>query len=213
MGHVSIDDAMTILTSDMEIDNYLREMFRQKCQSAWLGYHCRIFWSLDDDIHDGIMKCNSDETKEWLERLDVLMKNSVIQQEEYDIIDGVVLLKTRMESTYNEGNLVKHLTIDKEKDHSAVTMLRIDSKYLISEVRIIEYDDYYEEMIDTRNPKSHNDTTCVKLTNKRELFREEYHTMPFRPVHNEMLYSLETPKWYMNEARRAQGHFESLSKD
>ncbi len=45
---------------------------------------------------------------------------------------------------------------------------------------------------------------------KRDLFREEYHTIPYQSIHNELLYSLDLPLWFENEARRAKEHFKSL---
>ena len=45
---------------------------------------------------------------------------------------------------------------------------------------------------------------------KRDLFREEFHTIPFKPIHNELLYSPDLPLWYTNRCNEAKEHFDSL---
>lgn len=70
---------------------------------------------------------------------------------------------------------------------------------VVSQVAIIEYDDRIVEMIDTEP---------YRTTYKRDLFRGDL----FRPIHNEMLYSLDTPSWYLNDARKAQRHFATLTQ-
>ena len=109
-------------------------------------------------------------------------------------------------SDYRDDKINQERENRKEKygDFKEMTLFKreidpYDDNTIVEQVAIIEYEDRYVEMINAET---------VRTVYKRDLFRSDV----FRPIHSEMLFSLDTPKWYHNEARRAFEHFESLKK-
>ena len=76
-----------------------------------------------------------------------------------------------------------------------------------------EYEDRYEEDITEAYSGYDSHPEVIRRTVwKRDLFREEFHTIPYRPIHLELLYSLDTPSFLQNEARIAHRHFRDLAQ-
>lgn len=47
---------------------------------------------------------------------------------------------------------------------------------------------------------------------KKDLWKNELHTIPYRPIHLEMLYSPDLPLFFQNEVKKARDHFDALVK-
>ncbi len=219
---IYIKEAIITLTKDEEIDAYLRKRFWRSYECVSMsGDHRTIFAQIVREIQEAnhimLSEIGEDYATKWLQRVDELQRNAIIRWENYSIIDGITTLTSYGQYTYCDGLITERFVTYKNNKYVMTTMWR--ERYprlnpgisiLTSDIKIREYADYYEEEI-TMKHHEHGDYDYIKRTiYKRDLFREEYHTIPFQPVHQEMLYSLDVPKWYQNEARRAQGHFESL---
>ena len=81
----------------------------------------------------------------------------------------------------------------------------------LNSVDVEELEDRYIE----RYPRWENDEIAemeMRTVWKRDLWRDELHTQPFKTIHQELLYSPDLPLWYYNQCREAEKHFEVLLK-
>ena len=247
--------ALQTRITDEEIDQYLRMMVRTLIQNdyteAWMyrrtifdQIHVQVSYTLGRWETEGRIYCANrgetfeDETRieeaedRWHERMTRLQMNSIVRQEDYNIINGVVLLKWSGQYTYNSVESIRECFHTEEnhdverEEHIRTCVLRIiykesrdplwkntrTSDISRSNVVIRDYEDRYEEEImkDHSYRNKYPEVIC-RLIWKRDLFREELHTIPYRPVHLELLYSLDLPVWFKNDARRAEEHFKSLA--
>ena len=221
----NLEEAMRTLTTDDEIDTYIREKFWEKCKQLdrWRRHHYVIIDTIIQQIrvtinHFGLKLITSDPIEDrWVERAEKLHQNAIIRQEDYDVIDGIGLLTRLGQYTYRDDRLIyeQWTTVD-DKGCITTIMQRTKCTYgtanLVSDVEIREYEDWYSETIAMEHPQFQEHEVVNRTIYKRDLFREEYHTTPFRPVHDEMLFSPDVPTWYINEAKRAKEHYELLQQ-
>ncbi len=229
-----IEKAILTLTKDVEIDNCLRETFWDLCIQLpwWRRHHNEIFADIVHQIRDAgrtlrqvteepdghvMIRAITIEGR-WVARMKELHRNAIVREENYDIVDGIATLKWWGQFASCEDGVI-HDYLVTQQNNERITTNVYQTKYTqgkwvtMSEIEIREYDDRFEEIITIDHPEYHDYEEIRRVIFKRDLFREEYHTIPFLPIHLEMLYSLDVPKWFINEARRAHGHFESLVKD
>ena len=158
---------------------------------------------------------------EWQMRTIKRRMHLVDRDEDYDIKDGVAILTWSGQYTYINGGLIEEcLYTEDERDNKGeahIITFMIRSIYregedtLESTVEIRDYEDRYEEEITKEHLEDNKHPEVIRRTIwKRDLFREEFHTIPYRPIHGELLYSLDLPIWFENEAHRAKEHFKSL---
>ena len=209
---------VTLITDD-EIDQYIRGMFWKRCQdesSCTIAYtmtFLHVFADLYHAIH-GVANQIPTQQERWFKRLVELRNNSVIRVENYDIKGGILLLKSYNQYTYDKWLVEESVFIKDEHDKCVIRLIHRVCKeqgVLAHHVKISEYGDRYEEEITNEHFENNRNSEVIRQTVwKRDLFREEYHTIPYRQIHNELLYSLDLPLWFENEARRAKKHFETL---
>lgn len=229
-----IEKAILTLTKDAEIDNCLRGVFWDLCIQlpSWRRHHNEIFADIVHRIQDGgrtlrqvteepdghVMLCAITIEGRWVARMHELHRNAIVRGENYDIVDGIATLKLWGQFASCEDGVIYDYLVTQQNNERITTNV-YQTKYTqgkwinMSEIEVREYDDCFEEIITIDHPEYHDYEEIRRVILKRDLFREEYHTIPFRPIYLEMLYSLDVPLWYQNEARRAHGHFECLVKD
>lgn len=158
----------------------------------------------------------------WFLPLYKLAGTTILRREEYDVSEGVCQLKYWKEVRDENYTLIEESlmiftgwkeTVDTGYGGSEM-VIYFDREIYPSgnssrqmHTAIIEYDDYYEEQ---QRGYEYRKETKMEIW-KHDLFRDELHTIPFKAIHEEMLYSLDTPLWYQNQARQAQRHFESIT--
>ena len=234
---ICLEKAMVTLSTNEEIDQYLRRMFREECQcsSKFKRTHRYIFNKLREIIgiqipesvwfertSQRVTPFNQQRLRwRWQQRLMELEQNSIIQVEDYDIKDETALLTYSGYHTNNCKWYVEEQIFVQDRDQVCVTILihrEFDTQNVIErKVKIKEYEDRYEDEITrefNRNTPDSDidlDPEVVRRTTwKRDLFREEFHTIPYQPIHLEMMYSPDLPLWYKNRCSEAKEHFDSL---
>jgi len=71
----------------------------------------------------------------------------------------------------------------------------------------------YEEHSQSTGDCGGNEESADRIYSKRELWRNELHTQPFAPIHEQLLYDLDVPvKSFINPARLAQMDFNERAK-
>ena len=205
---ICLEKAMVVLTTNEEIDQYLQGMFREEClnSSKLKRIHRYVFNKLREIIGIRIPEdvwlertshivtpFNQQRLRGWWQqRLMELEQNSIILAEEYNIKEGIAILTWSRHCTYSRQVYVEERLSIRDRDQACVTTIlyrEIDThrqRVLEREVCIREYDDYYEEEITgafSRGYREHNDNPEISLRTvwKRDLFREEYHTIPYQP--------------------------------
>ncbi len=232
--------AMRELRTDEEIDEYIRKMIwvlYVRCGGR--GMHREYFHMVRMSISDSaealikedyrppvVMTSNYPITHQaigvmdnWIHQVYSMENTTILREEVYDVSEGVCQLKYWMEARDEYHTLIEEVMKIITGDNIGVTVyvgavMVIYFERVMSTLRdgwikmyttIIEYDDYYEERQGT------GDTETKRVIWKRDLFRNELHTIPFKAIHEEMMYSLDTPMFFQNEARRAQQHFDGLT--
>ena len=230
---ISIEQSMLTLTIDDEIDQYLRDMFWKECRCKvkYKQPHKTLFSKIREIVgirrpEDIWFERSSQRISapmarkvqlRWLRRLNELEKDSIIMREDYEVKNCATILTWSGHYTYSCNRYNKEIISIKDNDDISITTLiheeidTLDNSIIMRKVKIKEYEDRYEEEITKDHPDYDKyPETIHRLIRKRDLFREEFHMNPYRPIHLELLYSLDLPVWFENEARRAQRHFKSL---
>ena len=89
--------------------------------------------------------------------------------------------------------------------------------YVALDEKGMEHDENYYERVQDIEERMDDEMARHKIIEmkantiwKRDLWKNELHTQPFKSIHLEILYSPDLPAWYMNKCREAKEHFESL---
>ncbi len=197
---------------------------RTEYKHPWiLQNHHEIFRRIGDRIRS--VETSQYQITRWIGRTLELQKNSIIRNEYCNIKDGIPLLIRSTQFSYNQYPIRVLLTTSEDYDDDAeeaytltevrrvMSILRSNGDYdfLTSNVEVREYEDRYEEDITEAYSGYDSHPEVIRRTVwKRDLFREEFHTIPFKPIHLEMLYSPDLPLWYKNRCSEAKEHFDSL---
>lgn len=227
MSITSLDTAIVELINDTDIDNYLRCMFWQKCKQLSQSYQDRrrIFSLLKDELSDAFdrWKANFNQSvtiqDRWSQKLQNLKENSITRDEYYDMDTSynVFLITFWIQYRHHQNILIDEtLSIKDDLDNNREKCLITEFWRCVCEdgaedgLTIREYEDRFEEEIWHDDWDGHL-VLSKKTIDKRNLFREEYHTIPFKPIHEELLYSIDVLTWFQNEAKRAEQDFNSMA--
>lgn len=236
---VSLKNAIETIATEEERESYCRKMIWSRLlrirNPEWRS-QLYLMRELGDEISDttAIGKWDSFQ---WCRYMMRFMDSVVIISEEYTIEDGYLKNDGVMKYTCRNGTVMEERlwaftsTNDNDvedgediEEYRGISMMRCiiegtrdiwENPNIQSEVEVREFEDRYEEIIipphleDMYHPILYDHLKKTKkVIYKRDLLRPE----TLRPIHEEMLYSLETPPWYINEARRAQQHFTELNQ-
>ena len=172
----------------------------------------------------------------WREIMREIEGETIIREEEYEMKDGnimmigweeereenkiIIKVIGKLEYKENKMQIVVKRYIDERKTWKSLLLAHMG--ILTNKVVLYEDDKIYREEnyqyvkedyeIEGEWITRIKQKTRENMIFKDDLFRSEFHTIPFKTIHEELLYSLDTtPKWFINEARRAHQHFTILT--
>ena len=212
---------MKIITTPNEIAGYLRSLVHSMIIVFPSTHPMDHLFAYIHNEFDRYVIDEHNRKQLWQDRLYDLMWNSYIRQETLDlqgrltswseerccrdVYGGFVnrIVERGAWGTYINGTIYMRVQRHQYGPWYGSRTICLNS------IAIEESEDRYIEMY----PRWENNEIAEiesRVIYKRDLWREELHTIPFKPIHEELLYSPDLPVFFQNEARKAHEHFKNL---